>query len=94
MKADQLKATKQYKFCLPLAEKGLSRKEIALKLMEEFSLTRRTATTYVYLWFPGDEYKVRKPKKPRKRPTKNRAPKNEEVTSEKTTKKKNDGWEF
>lgn len=62
MKADKLKGSQQITFCEKLLAEGKSRKEVVDAMMAEFTLTRRTATTYVYLWFRGDDYKVAKPK--------------------------------
>lgn len=62
MKKSELKSTRQVQFAKALLKRGKSRKEVVAKMMDEFSLTRRTATAYIYLWFPGDEYKVTKPK--------------------------------
>ena len=58
MKKSKLKADLQYDFCASLLKKGLSRKDVVTKLQEKFQLTRRTATTYVYLWFRGSQYRV------------------------------------
>jgi hypothetical protein len=70
MDSAKLVSTKQLEFCKGLLEKGKSRKEVVNALMEKFKLTRRTATTYVYLWFRGDSYKVVKKTEPEKKATK------------------------
>ena len=64
----------QKAFAEALMNKGKSRKDVALALADKFGLAESSAMSYVYRWFVGKDYKIKKAGSEKKAPKASKAP--------------------